>query len=41
MSMDDFSRNIIIEMEFSYSRPNNTHPLPPYRNDSVVTGSTV
>ena len=38
MSMDDFSRNIPKSLVVPITP---IHPLPPHRNDSVVTGSIV
>ena len=39
MSMDNFSRNILRWSLVIVVRITPIHPLPPHRNDSVVTGS--
>ena len=41
MSIDDFSRNIPRRSLVIVVPITPIHPLPPHRNDSVVTGSIV
>ena len=41
MSIDDFSRNIRRRSLVIVVPITPIHPLPPHRNDSVVTGSIV
>ena len=41
MSIDDFSRNIPRRSVVIVVPITPIHPLPPHRNDSVVTGSIV